>query len=251
MIDILIPVLGRPQRVQPLLENIAQATSVPHRVLFLSSVGDSEEIAALEQAGAEHIPFEWPPAKGQYARKINLGYQASGHPWLLLGADDVFFHPGWDELALKAAGEDFQVVSLNDRANYFVRQGLLATHSLVRRTYIEEQGASLDGPESIYHPGYSHNFCDCELSVLARQRKVFVFERGAILEHLHPAFGRAPQDTTYEIGFKDFYADRALFCKRLGVYRDDRLVRRFNSVIQQEQMRERRRARQQARMRRR
>lgn len=231
MLDILIPVLGRPQRVGPLLDNISATTDVPHRVLFLCSVGDEDEIAAVSETGANYLLLDAPPANGQFAKKINLGFRETSQEWLFLAADDVLFHPGWASIALRHA---VHVISTNDRANYFVRQGLLAVHPLVRRTYIEEQGGSLDGPGSIYHEGYSHNFVDCELSVIARHRGVFAFARDSVVEHLHPAFGKAENDDTYLIGFRDFEQDRELFCRRMtGTYERDQLARRFLAANRQ------------------
>jgi hypothetical protein len=230
MIDILIPVLDRPHRVEPLLENIASTTSVPHQVLFLCSKGDKAEIKAVTAAGAKKSLLDAPPANGQYAKKINLGFRRTKGEWLFLAADDLRFKPGWAEAAIAAARKRVSVVATNDRANYFVQKGLLATHCLIRREYILEQGGSLDGPGKIYHEGYSHNFVDCELSVLARNRGVFQYARDAIVEHLHPTFRKAPMDATYEIGLRDFVQDRELFMKRMVDFPRDQLVRRFTAA---------------------
>ena len=229
MLDIIIPVLNRPKRVLPLLENIEAMTDVPHRVLFVCSKGDTAQIAAVKGAGAEHITLTGPPANGQYAKKINLAYLKTKSPWLFLGADDVLFHRGWASAAFRFDKHD--VISTNDKANYFVRQGLLATHPIIRREYIDARGGSLDGPGSIYHEGYSHNFVDCEMSVLARERSVFAFARQSVVEHLHPVFRRAPMDETYEVGLKDFDRDRELFLERMRGRERDRLVSRFHSAV--------------------
>lgn len=230
MLDILVPVLGRPHRVEPLLESISAATTIPYEVLFLCSSGDTEEIAAVKAAGARKLLLSGPPANGQYAKKINLGYRKTKSEWLFLGADDLEFNRGWVDHALKVAGENIHVVATNDRANAFVRRGWLATHSLIRRSYIDEQGASLDGPGVIYHEGYSHNFVDCELSVLARSRRVFGFSSHAIVSHLHPLFKRSKMDSTYEVGLRDFAQDRQLFVERLSAFPKDELVRCFSAA---------------------
>lgn len=240
MIDVLIPVLGRPQRVAPLVENLSSSTAVPYRLVFLCSEGDEAEIEEVRGAGAEFRLGAWPPANGQYAKKINLGYRETDNPWLLLGADDIHFYMGWAEIALAAAGDRFHVVAFNDKMNYFVRQGLLATHSLIRRSYVDDPGASIDGPGVIYHEGYSHNFVDCELSLLARNRGVFKFVRGATLEHLHPLAKRAQMDSTYEAGLADFAADRDLFVSRCSEYGHDSLYRRFKTATQNARVRRRR-----------
>lgn len=231
VIDILIPVLGRPQRVAPLLESIASTTDVEHSVLFLVSKGDKEEIAAVKEAGVSYLTFTGPPAQGQYAKKINMGYRETKGEWLFLAADDLKFYPAWASIALRH--ERYSVIATNDKRNSFVREGLLATHSFVRRSYIDEQGCSLDGPGIVYHEGYSHNFVDCELSVLARQRGLFAFARNSVVEHMHPVFNRGQMDETYTVGLRDFEQDRSLFCQRMGNYSRDRLVRRFMLAEQQ------------------
>lgn len=228
MLDILIPVLNRPQRVEPLLANIAEATDVPHRVLFLCSAGDTDEIAAVKAAGADYLTLKAPPAKGQYAKKINQGYSGTDGERVFLGADDLRFRAGWAGIAYKFPQA---VVATNDLGNYFVRQGLLATHSVIRRDYLDEQGGSLEGPGSVYFEGYSHNFVDCELSVLARNRGAFAFARQAVVEHLHPVTGKSPMDSTYQAGLADFDVDRALFVQRMSDYPRDRLVRRFADAV--------------------
>jgi hypothetical protein len=247
VIDVLLPVLGRPHRVAPLLENLALSTSVPLRIRFLCSAGDRQEIAAVKsevskRPDVDFMLLDHPPAQGQYAKKINLGYRESEHPWLFLGADDIHFHQGWAEIALEAAGERFHVISFNDKMNYFVRQGLLATHSLIRRSYADDPGASLEGPGSIYYEGYNHNFVDCELSVLARDRGVFRFVRAATIEHLHPLAKRAPMDDTYMVGLADFDVDRATFVERFGdTHPRDQMVRRFKTAAINATRRQRRR----------
>ncbi len=232
MLDILIPVLGRPQRVKSLFQNIVETTDVPYRLLFLCSTEDREEIEAIEEVGAEFSTLRAPPANGQYAKKINLGYRQTANPWLALLADDVVFHPGWASTAMHVAQERFSVVALNDMANSFVRNGMLATHALVRRTYVDEQGCSLDGPGVIYHEGYSHNFVDCELSVIARHRGLFIFARRAVVQHKHPIWGKAERDQTYEYGLRDFDKDRTLFVERMTPdYVRDPMVRRFAQAV--------------------
>jgi hypothetical protein len=50
-------------------------------------------------------------------------------------------------------------------------------------------------------------------------------------------------DSTYDFGVRDFDRDRRLFVERLGaVYPRDQLVRRFATVVRNQEVRARRRA---------
>lgn len=242
---VLIPVLSRPHLVEPLVANLLTSTELELRILFLCSEGDDEEIEAVKRTASDYLTLDAPPAQGQYAKKINLGYRESDEEWLFLGADDVEFGRGWLETAMEYGDKGLHVIGTNDLANAYVKQGLLATHSLIRRSYADDPGASLDGSGVIYHEGYSHNFVDVELSVIARARGVFGYAQHCIVKHNHPLFRKAVNDPTYAVGLKDFDSDRALLCSRLGhVYPGDRLVRRFveaEQMLSRKEMRRRRR----------
>lgn len=217
-IAILIPVLGRPERVLPLRESIALATAVEHRALFLASPYDDEELDALEAARVKfHVCPPWPPAQGQYAKKINLGYRITDEPWILCGADDLEFEIGWDEAAL-ALGEQTAagVVGTNDTAHPLVQSGAHATHPLVRRTYIsEESGGAFDGSGDIYCEHYDHQWIDNEFIDTARRRGRFVFAPNSVVRHTHPHWGTAAMDATYELAMRNTEEDRLLYIERL------------------------------------
>jgi hypothetical protein len=217
VIDILVPVLGRSQNVTPLVESIARNTTVPHEIHFLCSPFDTEEMLTCQLAcemglaTAVHI-MEWKAGPGDYARKMNHGYRASSNPFLLLAADDNDFQPGWDTAALAVAQETSAgVVGLNDLLNRNVMDGHFSTIPLVRRSYIAEQGGSLDGPGVLLHEGYDHNFVDRELCALAQSRNQWAFAPEAKIRHAHK--GRHA-DATYRKGAAHFQQDHELFIRR-------------------------------------
>jgi len=72
VIAVLLPVLNRPQRVQPVLDSL-RLSGYPVRPFFICSFGDTAEIQAVEAARAEYLLVPWPAAEGDYARKINYG----------------------------------------------------------------------------------------------------------------------------------------------------------------------------------
>jgi glycosyltransferase involved in cell wall biosynthesis len=222
-IVVLIPVLARPENAARVVESVTEAATVPYRIRFLCSPGDEEEIEAAQATGVEVrvCPFE--QGAGDYARKINLGYCETTEPWIFQAADDLRFHRGWDEKALRTAdSSEVGVIGTNDLGNPRVRRGLLSTHSLIRRSYIDEYGASLDGPGVVLHEGYHHNFVDAELVEIATVRRSWHFAKIAIVEHLHPHWGKGKMDATYDLGLSTYREDQRLFAERMKLIRAQR-----------------------------
>jgi glycosyltransferase involved in cell wall biosynthesis len=208
---ILVPVLRRPQRVQPLLTSVAETTPQPHRVLFICDHDDVDEQRAIRAAGAEMLI-----CSGSYAIKINAGAEATDEPLVFLGADDLRFHRRWLETALTALTGDVGVVGTNDLGNRRVRVGRHATHNLVTRDYIAR--GTIDEPGKVLHEGYRHNFCDDELVQTARLRRAWAFARRSVVEHLHPDWGKAQDDDVYRYGKQTFEIDRGLFRERRALW---------------------------------
>ncbi len=60
----------------------------------------------------------------------------------------------------------------------------------------------------------------------AQHRNEWVFCRDSIVEHLHPNWGKADMDATYEIALdgEAMAADRELFAQRKRIWRGGRVV---------------------------
>ncbi len=190
---------------------------MPYRLLFLCSPDDDDEIAACSEAG-DVLVVDWPAGPGDYARKINAGYRATAEPFVFTAADDLSFHAGWATAALAAAETGASVIGTDDLWNPAVRRGEHSTHSLIRRSYVDLEGASWDGPGIVYHEGYDHQFVDTELVAVARQRGAWAFCAGARVEHLHPMAHKADMDDTYRKGLAKGRDDRRLFDARRRLY---------------------------------
>ena len=215
MIEILVPVLARPQNAQVLVDSITASTQAEHRIHFLCSPRDEAEIEACEATGALVHVMGWQPRFGDYGRKMQWGYEHTDGEHLFLAADDIEFTPGWDREVLRQPGA---VVGTNDMANGSVKRGLFGTHCLVERRYVTEQGASADGPGVLIHKGYDHNFTDRELCGVAQQRREWSFARKAIVRHRHPLWHNAPDDSTYKKSLRNFHRDRVLFLRRAQLW---------------------------------
>lgn len=221
-VAVLIPVLSRPHRVEPLLESLhASQREATLRPLFLASPEDGPELAALRSSDADFAIVTWPAGRGDWARKINAGYRLTDEPWMLLAADDLAFEPGWADEALRVAKQrKASVIGTADGGrNREVRSGSFSPHSLVSRAYIEDAGGTLDGSGEVVSELFSHNFPDRELADVARHRGVWAFAPGSVVAHLHPNWANGePRDATYEKGQREFQADAALYRERRALW---------------------------------
>lgn len=207
LVAILIPVLGRPHRVKPLLESIEEATPEPHRVIFAAS--DQPTVDELDRLGAEYMRDQG----ASWGKRINRLFWTTSEPYVFLGADDVIFWDGWLAAALRHMEKVDGVVVCADLLN---PRGTLA---LVSRRYIEEQGGTVDGRCEVIHSGYRHNYSDTELFETAKARGRFAYAADAVVEHLHPQNGKAEMDDTYRIGYESEARDHALFNSRRHLWR--------------------------------
>ena len=209
-VAVIVPVLHRPQNVQPLIESLRASTGLA-TAYFVCDLHDIEEQEAVLRNGGRVLY-----KSGTFAEKANFAVGETDEPWLFFCGDDVRFHSGWLNAALDVAHRyDYQVVATNDCHNPRVTRGEHATHPLIERSYIERTGASWDGPRTVAHEGYIHMFVDDEWTIRAKQLGVFGAALGSRVEHVHPWWTGAETDEVYEKGQAGFEHDRALFEERL------------------------------------
>jgi glycosyltransferase involved in cell wall biosynthesis len=236
-IDILIPVLNRPQNAAKVVESL-KVTTTPYRLVFICSPRDTAEIAACRKV-ADVLVVDWNPDKGDFAKKINTGYRETSEEWVFQGADDVIFQKGWDLHALKAAERGFRVIGTNDLHNPAVKAGRHSTHTLFARSYIEEASGTVDGSDPVFWEGYDHQFVDLEFVEVAKRRKEWAFAKRAVVEHFHPHWGNAERDPTYIKAMRSTMRDRRLYMQRMGLGRS----RHSERVLERQQRLKERRER--------
>lgn len=208
-VDVIVPVLHRPQNVAPLLRSLRASTGLA-RATFVIEPDDPEVANLVIEHGGRVVVHP-----GTFAEKVNVAYRATEQPWLFLVGDDVRFHPGWwDHVQHVANRYDASVVGTNDLGSTRVRAGEHATHMAISRDYVANVGASWDGPGVVCHEGYRHWFVDDEIITAAKQRAQFQMALGAVVEHLHPIFGKGEMDDVYELGQRSASQDKALYVKR-------------------------------------
>lgn len=211
-VAVIVPVLGRPANAAPFMASLRATTGLA-TAYFVCDPDDVEEQAAAKAAGARVLVLE-PGMHGTFPVKANWGYRHTSEPWMLLVGDDVLFHPGWYDRAVRAAQGRFPLVATNDLGNRAVTSGQHATHPLIRREWVDEHGASWDGPGVLCHEGYRHCFVDNEWTAVARHTGAFVAAPDAVVEHLHPYWGKGEMDATYRKGEHSSDRDQRLFARR-------------------------------------
>lgn len=217
-ISILVPVLNRPANAQKVVDSIRANTTVEHEIVFICSPHDIAEQDACVATGARVIAIQWEPGPGDGGMKWNAGFGLTDSEFCLLAADDLEFTPNWDIEALVVAERTGAgVIGTQDDANPTVKRGKHSTHSLVRRSYIDEVGGTfLDGPHIVYHEGYFHQFVDTELCKAAMDRGEWAFARRSVVRHHHPFFDKTVKmDSTYRKALGDASHDSALYKQRL------------------------------------
>lgn len=211
---ILVPVLARPHRVEPLVAAFRAATSVPHRIVFIADQDDRDEIHAVLRSDAELLRVR---SGSSYAAKITVGVRATTERLIFLGADDLVPQRGWFDAALEQLTGPVQVVGVNDlipRRKPGRREH--ATHFLMTRAYAEQP--TLDGRPGPLSDAYRHNFCDDELIATARHRGVYAYAPASHVRHEHPMTGTAEDDETYRKGRRHFRHDRRTFEARTRLW---------------------------------
>lgn len=212
-----VPVLGRPQNAAAVAANLREATPGAH-IYFLCSLDDeAQQGACLDAMTKDDLlsVMPEPAGLGDFAKKHNTGYRtavAGDYEWYFVGADDLVFHPGWFDRCLEAhrkAGAC--VIGTRDLGNPRTANGWHSTHFLVHRDYLE--CGTVDEPGKLLHEGYSHEFVDDEAVQTARARRTYATSQ-AVVEHLHPDWGKAEWDDTYRKAQSGRAADQALFHSR-------------------------------------
>ncbi len=220
-VAVIVPVMRRPDNAAPFMRALRASTGLA-RVYAVADNDDQETITAWRNAGAavitprQDLPNEQIEELRTFASKINAGYESTREPWLFVTGDDVRFQPGWLDHAQAVARDRYHVIGTNDLSNPRVMAGDHATHLLIRRSYVDEVGASWDGPKVVAHEGYRHWYVDDEIVTAAKQRGVWKMAITSRVEHLHPLFGKASSDEVYELGQSFAEQDKALFEQRVA-----------------------------------
>lgn len=213
-IAILVPVLGRAHQIQLVLDSIAGATTLDHRVILICSPGDPA-LKAAKKTKATVLVTTWAPDRSDYAKKLGLGFHSTDEPWLFQGATDLIFYPGWDTAADQVRRKSgANVIGTNDLGNPLVKRGRHSTHSFFSREYIDKWTGTADRSGVVFSELYDHQWTDNEFVETAILRRQWAFARRSVVEHMHPHWNKADMDETYEKATRATTEDQRLFMQR-------------------------------------
>jgi glycosyltransferase involved in cell wall biosynthesis len=206
LVDVIVPV-ARHDNLQRLFDSLAATNDGSARFLIAQ---DEAMFGAQPQT---------------YAQNVNMVLRSSTADWVLIVGDDVEFTPGWLEAA-RELSDRYDVIGTNDSEQGRVRNpkvanGSHADHFFIRRSYIEDEGASLDGPGVIAHEGYQHWYTDVEIIELAKARGVYGHAHECRIIHHHPGFdgdeAAREADPIYMRAAEAAEADHKLWMRRAPI----------------------------------
>ena len=215
--SVVIPSQERPESLLRAVESVLTATG-DVEVIIVLDIKDAPSwgiLPALEELSASRsVPLSVIPVEGDMhtAERWNIGAAASSGEFLVTGADDVEFLPGWYEAAHegmeKLAGSG--IVGFNDCEKTGSSFGALATHFMVSRKYAARRLGGVLMP-----PVYEHGYTDVEVTFRGKRDSKIVWADGARYTHHHPVHGKGVPDRIYDKGSESERRDERLFKRRL------------------------------------
>jgi hypothetical protein len=130
------------------------------------------------------------------------------------------------DLAAQALSDRYDVIGTNDSEpgrvrNPAVAKGSHADHFFIRRSYIDDEGSTLDGPGVAISEAYGHFYSDKEVVELAKARGVYGHAHECRIIHHHPGYdGREDlreADPIYMAAVERSEADRKTWMSRVPI----------------------------------
>jgi len=204
-IAVIIPTFNRTDKLERAAKNVHENTTISHRIYFVIEPGEWASFNEIKRIGESLIISKYP---GCHTGAANTAYEETYEPFFMLANDDFNFHPGWDIEAMSKMVDGVSVVGVNDG------MGQYTPITFVRRSYIQEQSGSMDTKNTLYFPGYNHNYVDTEFAETAKKRGVWTECPESVVEHLHWTYNKSPMDKTYEKSHATASQDQLLYESR-------------------------------------
>ncbi len=192
MISIIAPTRKRPQNVTRLVDNIVNTVSNVQNVELLVYIDedDEESIPALQYA-AERVNTNAVQGNKLIGSQMynELGKLAQGDIFMFAADDIVFRTKNWDTIVEQEFAK-YEDKILLVYGNDGFQNGRIATHGFIHRYWVELVGYVLP-------PKLASAYTDEWVTDLAIRADRKCYMPNLIVEHMHPAAGKAPTDETY------------------------------------------------------
>ncbi len=208
-----MPTRGRPQQA---LQVLAAYRRLADSNVTIEVVLDHDDETMMNvQVLQQLCDLDVTVCAGEHKSKIDAVNSGRVNDWsiLALASDDMVpIKQGYDRRIVEEMNKHFP---LRDGLIYFndgyqkdhagERERVLCTLPILGRHYWEMFGY-------VYYPGYGSLYCDDEQTSVAWATKRAAFIDEVIIEHRHPAAGKAPHDALYHHNDGKWgAADKALF----------------------------------------
>lgn len=212
MIQVIVPTYKRIQNIEKCFNNILETPDC--EPLFVVHESDIDSLNEVKRLGAKYVVDKQLPSG---VNASNCGYWAVKTNWFVLSQDDIIFHKGWLDNALKHISKGVKVVGLYDGYPYHLQ----SQHSvawLINKNYVQRNSLSIGHKNVLFNPDYKKNYADNELNDTAKFRGVWAYASDSLAEHLHPGFNKSPMDSTYQMNENFLGDDRGLYNSRIHLW---------------------------------
>ena len=194
-----------------MIQSALKMASDPRAVEFLIYVDfDDETMKKFHHPQAQLIVGQ---RKG-ISEMTNVAFSKSSGHILMYAADDIVFRTkGWDTLVQNAAKKTSSPVWLIHGTDLGQPITRIATHGFVSRPFADALGYLLP-------PYFKADFCDTWLTDVADMAGVRISIASLEIEHVHPIWGKAKTDETYQHRaetqnfWKEFVRYKLLYLRR-------------------------------------
>jgi hypothetical protein len=193
MISILLPTRNRPNNLIRLKNNILETASNINDIELCIYIDDDdvESIPALEDIAGSINTNAVQGNRILGSQMYNELFKISNGDIIMFAADDILFKtPNWD-LFVKTKFElatDDKILFIFGNDGF--QNGRIGTHGFIHRHWIEILGYVLP-------PKLASAYTDEWITELSRRVNRDLYCPDLIIEHLHPAIGKAKSDETY------------------------------------------------------
>jgi len=201
MYSVIIPTRGRAQQVALCIDQLIRTTlSWSIEIIVVADEDDQQTLSLLPSSINPVIVADDTPIA-----KWNIGLQHASGDYVVVGADDVWWYDRWLDEVINFGGDFIGLNTLEYNERHF-------THFVMSRRYVIEHNGGV-----VFYPGYKHLYADNEVNERAKRVGLHRFCSRAVVEHRHPAHGKAQIDMIYKRSERYGAEDKLLFESRQKV----------------------------------